>query len=758
MDINSNSSLGSNQGVPFGLAGSTSDNPALLSSIPGIADGGSGVASQFVKGINFNGGAIAFGEEKWLSQSDALRKGLNLSAYDRVQSDLITDTSVGKSFRDMLNSGIQTDSAAGGKDLEVTQSLADGTYQVDLFMTAPVFQDRRFSVELEGKTVDRVTLKNSEDGRWSVYSYEVTVTDGSLDLVLEKEEKSPLLSGLRVSSLAPSSGSEGADLGGTRSDSESTSNTQNRSVVPETRAVEASSSLGINFNGGAIAYADNERWLSQQDALRKGLTLSAYERITTDLIAGSSVSGDVRSMLSTGIQSPTNDSAKDLEISQTLDNGEYWVDLFITSPTQRERIFEVEIEGKTLEQVTLDEDSDGTWDLYSYKVDITDGELNVVLDKTRKSPVISGMRISPVAGGDDRPLSPEVTDRPSSPVEDVPDTSKPSKSKSNSSSQETDPLTSEAEPDLDVVGADIASGSPGRSEPLTPASNPTNGRLVWAEDFGSNWETSWPGYRDTSAPENRQLVKDSTGQFDDVLRVSYRDGGVGPSDGTQFKVFLDKPMQSATLEYYVRFKPGFLPVRGGKLPGFVGGGDPERKREFTGGRTPSGLQDSGWSSRLGFRPAESDPTKVILRGYTYLHKGQQDPRQDDRYVVDAFGNEFRTARQWNFGTTTPFLDPDNLKSELIIETGEWYKVALQVQLNTPGQKNGFLKGFIQEPGSKQLQLAMHVPDLSFQKKGANLPIDRMFFSTFFGGSADSYRAQRSEYADFAGFKIYDNSK
>lgn len=746
MDITLLSLLGSNQGVPSSVSGVTFDDSALLSAIPGITNDGGNAASQFVKGINFNGGAIAFGDETWLSQSVALRNGLSLSNHARVQTNLITDTSVGQSFHDMLNSGIQSDSAAGDKDLEVTQVIDNGTYQVDLFITSPEFQSRRFAIELEGQTLDTVTIQASEDGQWNVYSYEVTVTDGTLDLILEKEEKSPLISGLRLSSVS--------DVAVVEPDgaAQAPASTLPRSLLTPS----AASSLGINFNGEAIAYADNETWLSQQEALRNGLTISDHQRITTDVIADDSVSEDVRQMLSTGIQSSTDDSAKDLDISQTIDNGDYWVDLFITSPTQRERVFEVEIEGKTLEQITLDEDSDGIWDLYSYKVSITDGELNLILDKTRKSPVISGMRISPVGDGEDTPFSPDIADGQSSPSEDRPATPPPEISDPTPSTNDSEPVAEDSNDQPDPIGTDIS--EPPRSNPLTPSSNPTNGRLVWAQEFGPNWENTWPGFRDTSAPENRRVIDDPSGQFDDILRVSYRDGGIGPSDGTQFKVFLDKPLQSATLEYYIRFKPGFLPVRGGKLPGLVGGGDPERRREFTGGREVTGGPDSGWSARLGFRPSKNDPNQVILRGYTYLHKGQQDPRQDDRYVVDAFGNEFRTARQWNFGTTTPFLDPDTLESELIIETGEWYKVSLQVELNTPGQKNGFIKGFIQEPGSNQSRLAMYVPNLSFQKQGANLPIDRMFFSTFFGGSADSYRAQRSEYADFAGFKVYDNSQ
>lgn len=288
--------------------------------------------------------------------------------------------------------------------------------------------------------------------------------------------------------------------------------------------------------------------------------------------------------------------------------------------------------------------------------------------------------------------------------------------------------------------------------PSLVAVPPAPPALVWAGGFDENWESTWPGFDDTTAPENRQVISDPAGELGNILRVSYGEGEVGPRGGTQFKATFE-PMQSATLSYYIRFKEGFNPVLGGKLPGFTGG-LPGRNRENTGGNTPDGTD--GWSLRLGWRAYALDPSQIILRTYSYLPPGQQDPVQEDKYVLDAWGNQSYTSRQWRWGTSTHFLNPDNYQEDLVIQTGKWYKIAIQVSLNTPDRKDGFIKGFIQQPGETAMQLAMHIPDLWFRDETNDLPIDRVFFSTFFGGDTPDHAPTRNEHIDFADFQVYKN--
>ena len=288
-------------------------------------------------------------------------------------------------------------------------------------------------------------------------------------------------------------------------------------------------------------------------------------------------------------------------------------------------------------------------------------------------------------------------------------------------------------------------------EPVLP---PTPPELVWNGGFGENWQSTWPNFYDITAPENRQVLTDPSGELDNILRVSFGEEEVGPNGGSQFRGTFE-PMQSATLSYYVRFKDGFDPALGGKLPG-VTGGLPDRQSENTGGNTADGT--NGWSVRLGWRTYASDPSQVILRAYSYIPPGQQDPVQENAYLMDAWGNRNHTSTEWRWGVSTSFLDPENHQDALVIQTGEWYKVAIQVTLNTPGRKDGFIKGFIQQPGETDMRLAMHIPDLWFRDETSDLPIDRVYFSTFFGGKSQEHAPRRDEYIDFADFQLYSHDR
>ena len=374
-----------------------------------------------------------------------------------------------------------------------------------------------------------------------------------------------------------------------------------------------------------------------------------------------------------------------------------------------------------------------------YRVSVLDGRLDVSLDKKRKSPILLGMQIW--KPGNHLELGNAQTDL----IQVEPSTSVPESQLLRvrpSNVEGLEPSTMVSEPEL------LTLRSPNVELSLP---SPQSGRSIWSDDFSGNWEREWPGFQDTTAPENRSVIADPSGQFDRVLRVSYGKGEVGPRGGTQFKSLI-QPMQSATLEYYLRFKEGFDPALGGKLPGFTGGLS-TRRRENTGGNVPDGTD--GWSVRLGFRSSKTDRNTMVLRTYSYLPPGQQDPKQNNEYVFDAWGNKSFWSGKGKWGLSNHFLNPDRLGSgdDLAIKTGEWYKVSLRVDLNTPGQTDGSIKGFIQESGSRVSKLALHVPRLKFQNKGHSLPIDRIFFSTFFGGKSDAHKARRDEHIDFANFRL-----
>src|SRR5690606_15373813 len=78
------------------------------------------------------------------------------------------------------------------------------------------------------------------------------------------------------------------------------------------------------------------------------------------------------------------------------------------------------------------------------------------------------------------------------------------------------------------------------------------------------------------------------------VRVLYPTGAWGSgTSGAQWQVGLPSAYQELWLRYRVRFGPGFDPVRGGKLPGLIGG------EANTGGDAPDGTD--GWSGRMMWR-------------------------------------------------------------------------------------------------------------------------------------------------------------
>ncbi|WP_232667380.1 polysaccharide lyase [Pseudonocardia sp. TRM90224] len=192
-----------------------------------------------------------------------------------------------------------------------------------------------------------------------------------------------------------------------------------------------------------------------------------------------------------------------------------------------------------------------------------------------------------------------------------------------------------------------------------------------------------------------------------VLRVAYPAGSAsrsagGPEGGLQAYLQLaGGPAETAELEYSVRFPAGFDFVKGGKLPGFYGG-------TVTGGREiPDGTD--GLSTRYMWR---ADGAGEV---YAYLPSSEEHGTSLGRGC-------------WSF---TP---------------GEWTTMRQRVQLNTPGGKDGRVT--VWQDGRQVLD----VTGLEF-RSAADLRIDGLFFSTFFGGSDSSWASPVDQYTDFAGFRL-----
>jgi hypothetical protein len=231
------------------------------------------------------------------------------------------------------------------------------------------------------------------------------------------------------------------------------------------------------------------------------------------------------------------------------------------------------------------------------------------------------------------------------------------------------------------------------SDPLGPY---TPARL--AADWGGE------GGRSMGLTEGRaSVVATDRGRS---LRVLYPRGSLGPSQGgAQFLVALPGAHDELYCSYRVRFASGFDFVRGGKLPGLVGGSHP------TGGRPA----DDGFSARLMWRPGGAAVQ------YVYY------PGQSTTYGVDL-------------AYVSPSGAPDRF------QPGTWHLVEHRIVMNSPGQANGVLQAWFDG------HLALDAHDRVWRLDGT-VHVDALYFSTFFGGNDPSWAAARDEVVDFDDFVI-----
>lgn len=191
-----------------------------------------------------------------------------------------------------------------------------------------------------------------------------------------------------------------------------------------------------------------------------------------------------------------------------------------------------------------------------------------------------------------------------------------------------------------------------------------------------------------------------------VLRVEYPQNTFGTSaGGAQWLVDLRGSYEELYCAYWIRFRPGFDFVLGGKIPGLAGGA------ANTGGNPPNGTD--GWTTRMMWRENGQ------VTQYVY-HPDQP----------GTFGEYFF----WNLGGQRFFVP------------GQWHSVEHRVVMNTPGQNDGILECWFDG------QLALSVTNLRYRDI-PTLTIDKFYFSTFFGGGDSSWATTANETIDFDRFII-----
>lgn len=247
--------------------------------------------------------------------------------------------------------------------------------------------------------------------------------------------------------------------------------------------------------------------------------------------------------------------------------------------------------------------------------------------------------------------------------------------------------------------------------------SPAAADTVFSGDFsGNNWLEKFNSVRPAPWIEGRDratIVLDAE-RGRPVLQVAYPRGKYGNKfGGVQWKTYLDRAYEHLVLTYRVKFGDGFNFVKGGKLPGLIGGhfaGKPDSV--VSGGSKPNG--HDGWSARLMWR----------RRGEAVLYLYH--PDQPGRYGEDL---------KWMVkGRPARFVP------------GRWHEVRTEIVLNKPGQGDGIVRAWLDgEP-------ALERRDIRFRDTN-KIGIDALYFSTFFGGDDATWSATRDEAIYFDGFNI-----
>jgi hypothetical protein len=260
-----------------------------------------------------------------------------------------------------------------------------------------------------------------------------------------------------------------------------------------------------------------------------------------------------------------------------------------------------------------------------------------------------------------------------------------------------------------ACGGATAGGQPGvGTPPPTPGVSAGTFAAGLQEFFGDGLVAAERG---SFGLDRARVLPSDDQRFRHLLRVSYPAGSASEraarTDGTShggaqlYLVRRGGATDALNLRYYVRFPPGFDFVKGGKLPGLFGG-SVTNDREI-----PDGT--NGFSTRYMWRRAGAGEVYAYLP--TSVEQG--------------------TSLGRGFWTWTP---------------GRWICVEQRVRLNTPGRPDGTVTVWVDG------ERVYEATGLVFRTT-ADLKIDGLYFSTFFGGGDRSWATPRDQHADFAAFAV-----
>ena len=252
---------------------------------------------------------------------------------------------------------------------------------------------------------------------------------------------------------------------------------------------------------------------------------------------------------------------------------------------------------------------------------------------------------------------------------------------------------------------------------LPMAVSAQSGNYLWQDGYENDiWQQNWGLQFDHS--NNQQIVGSGVLSGSKAALVTYPAGTFSSGGGVQYKMLFNRTIpeiaasDSMYVRYYVKFDANIDFIKGGKLPGFIGGD------ANTGGRKPTGFD--GFSARIMWRA----DGRIVQ--YVYH------PDQPGRYGDNLY---------WEEGGEPRYFTP-----------GRWHCVETYLQMNTvvdgTAQFNGVVRSWLDG------ELALNRTDIRFRYTDA-FQIDGLYFSTFFGGGDASWAPVKDETAMFDDFAVDD---
>jgi hypothetical protein len=223
--------------------------------------------------------------------------------------------------------------------------------------------------------------------------------------------------------------------------------------------------------------------------------------------------------------------------------------------------------------------------------------------------------------------------------------------------------------------------------------------LLFSNFEDTDWMESWNGWQISSpVPVNSNENEKFIPLDGKALQATVPKGQhTGLNMTYRFQDRSGSEPEEIYFRYYLRLGNGWSPTSDGKFPGIAG----TYGRAGWGGRVPNGYD--GWSARGLFGRASGGKTPI--GNYTY--------HLDDK------------KRKW--GEHLLWGGPAGPDNRAHLENNRWYCIETYVRLNTPGEYDGILRGWIDG------ELTYDRTNLRFRDT-TDLKIETVWLNLYHGGS------------------------